>query len=239
MTALHVRHRLSALRSRNARSALRLLELALVFGGLPLLFADKTRHQRPRGMVVAALWLMALLASLVLVGDPSFDRRALSELPLQHPHLRTMLLRSAVLIPLMGALSLYLSREAFLRLPRTQPRLFLLVTFLYPLASVLPQTIIWRALFVHRYSPLFSDRTWLLLTGAALFAFAHLAFRNIVAIVVTFIGGALFLDSYLETGSFALSLLEHSAYGLAAFGLGLGRYLYMASSSRALEPAPD
>jgi hypothetical protein len=63
--------------------------------------------------------------------------------------------------------------------------------------------------------------------GTLAFAFAHVIFRNAVAVALTALGGLLFLQTYLVTGSMLVSSLEHVAYGVAAFSFGIGRSLYL------------
>jgi hypothetical protein len=102
----------------------------------------------------------------------------------------------------------------------------LLVAIGYPLLSALPRGFIWRVFFARRYAALFRRRHALLIAGALSFAFAHLVFQNVLAVVATAIGGALFLHTYLASRSMLLATLEHATYGVAAFTLGLGRFLY-------------
>ena len=96
----------------------------------------------------------------------------------------------------------------------------------YPLLSALPQGIVWRVFLAHRYREIFCDSMDLIAAGAAAFSLAHLAFWNATALVVTAVGGALFMSTYLETASMWLAALEHGAYGLLAFAAGFGPYLY-------------
>jgi hypothetical protein len=113
-------------------------------------------------------------------------------------------------------------------LPRQRPRLWWLLVVGYPGASALPQGVVWRVFFVHRYAALL-DANRLLVLGGAAFAVAHLTFRNPTAVALTGVGGVLFLDTYLETHSMLLATIEHGAYGILVFTLGLGRYLYLAA----------
>jgi hypothetical protein len=81
--------------------------------------------------------------------------------------------------------------------------------------------------FVHRYAPVLGHGAAMLVAGTVAFAFAHLAFRNWPAILLTGLGGGLFLHAYLVTGSMLVSSLEHALYGVAAFTFGVGRSLYL------------
>lgn len=97
---------------------------------------------------------------------------------------------------------------------------------LYPFTSVLPQELVYRTLFFHRYAALFS-RDWTRIgVNAVLFAFGHILFRNWVAIGVTFAAGLLLAWRYERTRSFQAVYIEHVLWGWFAFTIGLGAYLF-------------
>jgi uncharacterized protein len=207
------------------------LEFVVCYGVLPTVFAVLARRYGYRGAMAPVLWLVSAAIGFVLYRDASFDRALLWRFSFEHPHVRVMLLCFVLLgagILLLGRL---LSRERFLGFPRTRPALWLVFMVAYPMLSALPQGIIWRVFLVHRYRVLFPDLGYLIAVGAAAFSLAHLAFWNVIALAVTALGGALFLWTYLATESMWLAVLEHGAYGLAAFAAGLGPYLYRGSSA--------
>ncbi len=112
-------------------------------------------------------------------------------------------------------------------LPRKQPGLWALIMVLYPVLSVLPQGIVYRAFLFTRYRPLFGGNLWLMIAlSAGCFAFMHIVFRNPVAVWLTFAGGLLFAWRYGETGSLPASSVEHALYGCLMFTVGLGEYFY-------------
>ena len=96
----------------------------------------------------------------------------------------------------------------------------------YPVLSVYPQGIIFRAYFVHRFRPLFLRQSWMILASAAGFAFTHIIYRNPVALVFSFAGGVIFTWRYHRTGSLFVSSFEHALYGCWMFTVGLGPYFY-------------
>jgi membrane protease YdiL (CAAX protease family) len=97
---------------------------------------------------------------------------------------------------------------------------------LYPVLSVYPQSIIYRAFLIHRYQPLFCSPQAIVLASATAFSFMHIIFHNPLAIWLTFVGGLLFACRYQKTGSLFVSSLEHALYGCLLFTIGLGRYFY-------------
>ena len=144
-------------------------------------------------------------------------------------------LRSIVLffIPVAAVLWLAVHQwfpELEWRFARDHPLFWGLVMLLYPILSVYPQGILYRAFFLHRYAAFapdgFSGRWAMILLSAAAFSFLHIVFRNWIAVVLTFFGGVLFAWRYVETGSLFTSNVEHALYGCWLFTVGLGEYFY-------------
>jgi membrane protease YdiL (CAAX protease family) len=96
----------------------------------------------------------------------------------------------------------------------------------YPIFSVYPQGLLYRAFFFERYATLFPGKWVMILASAAAFAFLHIVFRNSLAVALTFAGGLLFAWRYAETASLATSSFEHALYGCWLFTVGLGPFFY-------------
>jgi uncharacterized protein len=96
-----------------------------------------------------------------------------------------------------------------------------LVIVLYPLLSVIPQELIFRKFFFFRYGMFFTPYV-LIVLNALVFSFVHLVFKNYIALVLTFVGGILFITTYIKTKSFSLVCIEHALYGDLLFTIGLG-----------------
>jgi uncharacterized protein len=116
--------------------------------------------------------------------------------------------------------------ERFFALPRTSSTRWLKLLVLYPFTSVLAQEFVYRVFFFHRYGTLFSRRRTMILANAAVFAFAHILFRNWIALVLTFAGGMLFAWRYYTTRSFWAVWVEHTLWGWLIFTVGLGVYFF-------------
>lgn len=179
----------------------------------------------PGAFVLPFLWAGALICWLALRMDPSFDRACLWRIPGRHPALKIILLRFALALLGMTAIVLIFMPDNFLNLVRTKPLLWMMVMILYPVLSVLPQGIIYRAFLFHRYRKLASGRS-LLVLGAFAFSVAHLPFGNAWALGLTLIGGLLFGSTYLKSRSVLLSSIEHALYGCLIFTIGLGAYFF-------------
>lgn len=95
----------------------------------------------------------------------------------------------------------------------------------YPLLSALPQELIFRALFFHRYAPLLPDPRTALLVNAAVFALAHLMYWSVVVTAMTFVGGWIFGRTYRRRGFPAVWML-HAVAGNVLFTVGMGTYFW-------------
>lgn len=109
----------------------------------------------------------------------------------------------------------------------TGPRLrfLLLIWVLYPLLSALPQELIFRPLFFHRFGALFPDERTALIVNAAVFSFAHLMYWSLIVAILTFAGGLIFALAYRRDG-FPSAWLLHGLAGNALFAVGMGYYFW-------------
>jgi membrane protease YdiL (CAAX protease family) len=114
--------------------------------------------------------------------------------------------------------------QRFLALPRHNPRLWLLICVLYPLLSVYPQEVIYRAFFFEHSTRLLPGvrSPWLVALNAALFGFAHIVFGNVWAPILSAAGGLLFASTYLKSRSVMCAALKHALWGNLIFTIGLG-----------------
>jgi membrane protease YdiL (CAAX protease family) len=99
--------------------------------------------------------------------------------------------------------------------------------FAYPIVSVYPQELLYRAWFFHRYGPLFGSDGLTIVASAVAFAWGHVFFpRPRVAMLLTLAGGLLFAYDYLHTRSLGVASIEHALFGDLLFTIGLGRFFY-------------
>jgi membrane protease YdiL (CAAX protease family) len=201
------------------------LEFAAVFVIVPLLIY----YRRIPNLPIPYLLIIALLAFLVLRRDPTFNVSQLYAWGNIWPLLNTILIRDAVCIVGLGISVYFLAPQLLFSLIRRSPRLWALIFLLYPLLSVYPQELLYRAFFFHRYQPLFG-RGWGMLAASALaFGFVHIIFRNWLAVGLCVIGGFLFSLTYQTSGSLLLACLDHAIFGNFLFTIGLGQFFYHGS----------
>jgi membrane protease YdiL (CAAX protease family) len=195
------------------------MELGALFGLLPAALATFARS-----LSLPVLFVAAWLCLAVLWHDPTFQRDQLWR--------REQLwswLRGPLALALAGgtllAVGVYLVEPRHLfDLPRNSPWRWLLVMLLYPTLSVVPQELVFRTFFFHRYGRLFGSPWVTTVASAIAFAWAHIVLMNELAVVLTLIGGWLFARTYLRTRSLLATAVEHAAYGCLLFTVGLGRW---------------
>jgi membrane protease YdiL (CAAX protease family) len=107
-------------------------------------------------------------------------------------------------------------------LPRARPALWLAIILLYPIFSVYPQEVMYRTFFFHRHGGLLPGPRARILVNAALFGWAHVIVHNLVAMLLTVVGGALFALTYQRSRSTLLVSAEHALYGAFVFTVGIG-----------------
>ena len=201
------------------KQAGRWLELAALFGVVPALLA-----LRARALSLPFLFLAAWVCLAVLWRDPTFQRDQLWRREQLWTWLRGPLALALAACTLL-AVGLYLLEPRHLfELPRGAPWRWLLMMVLYPALSVVPQELVFRTYFFHRYGRLFGG-PWAATAASALaFSWAHVVLLNSLAVVLTLLGGWLFARTYLRTRSLLATALEHAAYGCLLFTVGLGRW---------------
>ncbi|MGA2250224.1 CPBP family intramembrane glutamic endopeptidase [Terracidiphilus sp.] len=197
-------------------------EFFVLFVALPLGY----RFAPVRIPALPVLWVIAAYAWWRLVRDTHFDRARMWDIGALPGRAGLILAIFAIV-----ALAIWLGVRRFApelewSFVRSNPGFWAIVMAAYPVLSVYPQGIIYRAFFFERYSAIFPSRWAMIVASAAAFAFMHLIFRNWLAVGLTFAGGLLFAWRYGETGSLATSSFEHALYGCWLFTVGLGQYFY-------------
>lgn len=210
-------------------SAVRWVEFLALFVGLPLGLALLA----PGKPVLPALWIATAVIGVVLAFDRTFDRGAFAASRLRAADGRRLLVRWAVAAVALTGILLLAKPEYLLQLPRERPVVWALVMVLYPLLSVVPQAIVYRAFLFHRYGGLFPSPRARLAAAAFAFGFAHIVFLNPWALAFTLAGGWLFAGTYVRTGSLWASAVEHALYGCFLMTVGWGRFFYHGSIATA------
>lgn len=202
----------------------RLAEFLLLFVAVPtLMFYYPFRYA-----LLTVLVLGAIVTFIVLRRDPTFDRNQLWGSAGLKQHAWSIIALSGVGLVGLTAGTLLFEPDRFLTLPRNRTGLWALIMLLYPILSVYPQELIYRAFLMHRYKAVFPGRWSMIAASAAAFAYGHIIINNMLAVVMTLVGGGLFAWRYQRSRSLAAVWLEHAIWGCLIFTIGLGAYFYAA-----------
>jgi len=211
----------------------RLIELLVLFGAFPWWWRGAPMREWGWG-IWPPIFLGFAGCLVYLLLDKGFDRRELWNAKGARMGMRWMLIRFAIGAALLTTATALFEPELFLRLPRERTGLWIAILCLYPIFSVYPQEVIFRAFFVRRYGDALrglGGRWALVGAGAAAFGWAHVLFgptthATIIAVALSTVGGVLFMTTFLRTRSTAAAAAEHALYGDLLFTVGLGWYFY-------------
>jgi len=197
-------------------------ECTLLFIGLPLSIKYRILPNLP----IPYLLLAGLAVFLLLRRDPAFDSSHLVVWGNVRPFLALILFRDAICLLLLGLAVWWFAPQSLFSLIEERPLLWALIMVFYPLLSVYPQELLYRAFFFHRYRPLFGSSWTMLLASAFAFGFVHIIFSNWLAVGLCVLGGLLFSFTYHQSSSLLLACLDHAIFGNFIFTIGLGRFFY-------------
>jgi uncharacterized protein len=178
------------------------------------------------GSPIPFLLVLGAAAWLYLRRQPTFERADLwraSALRSALPSILALWAAGAVLMVV--AIAIW-DPDRLLQFPREEPLMWILVAVLYPLLSVYPQELLFRAFLMHRYEPVFGNGLAAVAASAAAFGYSHIIFGTAIAVVLTVIAGWLFAWRYHRTRSLLTASVEHALYGVLAFTAGLGDLFY-------------
>ncbi len=199
-----------------------LAEFVILYLGLPLLFPLGLLPKKPMPFIIG----IAVVMTFILFKDKSFDRNNLWRKEGLKIIIKSFIKPLLISALLMIAFVYYLQPDKLFSFPLSRPILWALVMLLYPVLSVYPQEIIYRAFFYHRYKNLFVNETYLLIASAISFGLAHILFGSWISVVLSTIGGLLFANTYRKTNSLLAASVEHALYGQLIFTIGLGNYFF-------------
>lgn len=205
-----------------AWKAARWAEFAILFVAAPAAMALLMRGR----LLFPAMWVLALISLLLLLPDRSFDRRRLWNARGLGLVAKGMLIRFAGCAAALALVLSLLEPDRLLQLPRQRPVLWGLIMTLYPILSVYPQEVAFRALYFHRYEKLMPREGVLIAVGAAAFGYAHIIMHNWWAVVFSAVGGVFFGVTYRRSASLLAACVEHALYGCFLFTIGWGWYFY-------------
>lgn len=201
------------------------LEFSVLFVAIPLLIYYRLLPNLPIPYLLAT----ALAAFWILRRTPGFQTSELFSLANVSSHLPALLLRDAICLLALGLAVRFYAPSLLFSFVKRAPAFWALVMLLYPILSVFPQELLYRAFLFRRYQPLFGNGWAMILASALAFGFVHIIFRNWLAVGLCVLGGALFAVTYHSSQSLPLACLEHALFGNFLFTIGLGKFFYHGS----------
>lgn len=202
--------------------AFRFIEASLLFIALPVVFYFDLLPVRK----IVALLLVTGVCTVILWVDGSYDFRRLTYRPNIPGMAKKLLVRSGLVAVVVFVLTMTLEPDQLLIFPRREPMIWGIVMLLYPVLSALPQELIYREFFFHRYQDFIKPEWLLVVASACSFSFLHIIYDNEWALLLSLIGGFLFARTYQETRSLYWVSIEHALYGCIVFTIGMGNYFY-------------
>jgi CAAX protease family protein len=200
------------------RKAYLAAEFVVVFFGLTLVYDLLARGTSP----IPVLLVLGGASVAYLLRSSTFDRRSLWRAG--EVRLRPILTLWAITAVAAIAVVVILFPDQLFAFPREQPLLWLAVMVFYPLLSVYPQELVFRAFLFERYGPAFGN--WTVAASAAAFGFVHIIFGSWVSVVLSAAGGWIFATRYRRTRSLLAASVEHALYGMLVFSVGLGQFFF-------------
>ncbi|WP_282602529.1 CPBP family intramembrane glutamic endopeptidase [Paracoccus sp. PARArs4] len=196
------------------------IEFTALYFGAPLAMAVFL----PPGRLFQALALFSLAGIALLYVTGGFQWRTLIRGWRRLPWLEIGGISLATLLAGWAILAT-LQPDALFSLIRQRPEFLPFIWVFYPLLSALPQELIFRPLFFHRYGAILPEGQAAIALNAAVFAFAHLMYWSLIVAVMTFVGGWIFGRAYLRHG-FPSAWVLHAVAGNVLFAVGMGAYFY-------------
>ncbi|WP_282784046.1 CPBP family intramembrane glutamic endopeptidase [Nocardia sp. CC201C] len=179
-----------------------------------------------RGVSPLPVLLVVALAVTAYLCRSGFDRRSFGRIRALADEARSMIAAwSAAAVGLAIVVAVW-QPAALFELPREDPLLWLLILVFYPLVSVYPQELLYRAFLFHRYAPVFGDGPRMVAASAAAFGFVHILFGSWISVLLSGVAGCLFAERFRRTRSLVAVSVEHALYGILVFTVGLGQFFY-------------
>ncbi|MCA1788254.1 MAG: CPBP family intramembrane metalloprotease, partial [Desulfobacteraceae bacterium] len=130
---------------------------------------------------------------------------------------------------LLGLFTCLMFEDRFFVFPIDRPNAVLTFVLMYPLLGALPQEIIFKGFFFHRYRSIFSGPVSLVVLNGLSFGLFHLWYANMIAPVLSVFAGIILGCRYVKTKSLIITSMEHSVLGIILYMIGLGWFFYSGS----------
>ena len=198
----------------------KIIEFFIIFIVIPVSFLFE--YSTTLKTLIAATGFLYVIYVLLKIEKVSMNFRR--ELPWKKFWLQTSII--LLIIALFTIFFVwYTSPDQLFKVVLNKPKLWIAILFFYSVFSVYPQEILYRTFFFKRYKDIIKNKTLFIIINAFLFSIAHIFFKNGLVLLLTFLGGLLFANTYKKTDSILLVSIEHAIYGCWLFTVGMGTML--------------
>lgn len=198
----------------------RIREIIIIYIVLPLLV--KYLFDLEGMLKVIPVLVLAVFVLIILLRDSTFPNGLLVRwAPVEW---KWLLVRVAVVSLFTLVVVWFWYPHLLFEFPQKKVTHYLPALAAYPFISVLPQELVFRSWYYHRYKTVFSDKTSAVFVNSLCFAFMHVVYNNWIAIAGAFAISFIFSYNYHKYRSLPVLVLEHFLYGLVIFTVGLGKF---------------
>lgn len=175
------------------------------------------------------LLLLALGCMIYMFSDKAFDRSVLWNTRNFLSHMKQIVIAFISLSIFLGIFTYLVYEDRFFVFPIDRPNAALIFALTYPLLGALPQEIIFKCFFFHRYRSVFPGPLSLIIFNGLSFGLFHLWYANIIAPIFSIFAGMILAYRYFKTKSLLTITIEHSLMGIFLYIVGLGWFFYSGS----------
>ncbi|MEA2041897.1 MAG: CPBP family intramembrane glutamic endopeptidase [Bacteroidota bacterium] len=197
------------------------IEAVILYVALPLTFLTNFYKKFPLMLV---LIILGVAVYIFLRKDKNFNTTTFTKVKVGKKTYKSMALVFILSAAIMTLMIYFIDSDKLFFLIKENPLLLILISVFYPLFSVIPQGLAYRALFFYRYGKLLPNDNIRILISGAVFSFGHILYKNPMVLIMTFGAGILFAWRYKKTNSLFASILEHALLGFWLFACGLGYF---------------
>ncbi len=179
--------------------------------------------------LVPVLLLLALGCMIYIASSKEFELPILWNTRNFLSHIKQILITLIGIGIAIGTLTYLFFGDRFLVFPINRPHAALTFVLLYPLLAALPQEIIFKCFFFHRYRSIFPGPLPLIFFNGLSFGLFHLWYGNFIAPILSIFAGMILAYRYLQTKSLLLVSIEHGLMGILLYVVGMGWFFYSGS----------
>lgn len=204
------------------RKSLYWAEFILLFFGVPLVLLFESNIIHPSSV------LLPVLVGLIIYfrKQKDFQLRDLIRLNIdKKTWVSNLLIVFAIGLGLL-LIVVFFEPENLFNLPRRNPVIWMAMLCFYPIFSAYGQEIVFRKFLFMRYRTIFLSKWTIIISSGIAFSFAHIFYFNMLAMILSFLGGIYLALVYSKTGSVLFTTILHGIMGFLLFTVGLGQHFW-------------